>query len=50
MIETYNHLKGIQMDERDTKPELPIANTCYLRSEGLCENENAKISESRQNE
>ena len=24
MIETYDHLKGIQMDERDTKPELPI--------------------------
>ena len=24
MIETYDHLKGIQMNERDTKPELPI--------------------------
>ena len=24
MIETYDHLKGIQMYERDTKPELPI--------------------------
>ena len=24
MIETYDHLKGIKMNERDTKPELPI--------------------------
>ena len=24
MIETYDHLKGLQMNERDTKPELPI--------------------------
>ena len=24
MIETYGHLKGIQMNERDIKPELPI--------------------------
>ena len=24
MIKTYNHLKGIQMNERDTKPEFPI--------------------------
>ena len=23
MIETYDHLKGIRMNERDTKPELP---------------------------
>ena len=24
MIKTYDHLKGLQMNERDTKPELPI--------------------------
>ena len=24
MIETYDYLKGIKMNERDTKPELPI--------------------------
>ena len=24
MMETYDHLKGIKMNERDTKPELPI--------------------------
>ena len=24
MIETYDHLKGIKMNERDTKPEMPI--------------------------
>ena len=24
MIETYDHLKGLQMNERDTKPELTI--------------------------
>ena len=24
IIETYDHLKGIKMNERDTKPELPI--------------------------
>ena len=24
MIKTYNHLKGIQINERDTKPEFPI--------------------------
>ena len=24
MIETYDHFKGIKMNERDTKPELPI--------------------------
>ena len=24
MIETYDHLKDIKMNERDTKPELPI--------------------------
>ena len=24
MIETYDHLKRIQMNERNTKPELPI--------------------------
>ena len=24
MIETYDHLNGIKMNERDTKPELPI--------------------------
>ena len=24
MIEAYDHLKGIKMNERDTKPELPI--------------------------
>ena len=24
MIETYDHLKGIQMNERDAKSELPI--------------------------
>ena len=24
MIEAYDHLKGIKMNKRDTKPELPI--------------------------
>ena len=24
MLETYDHLKGIKMNETDTKPELPI--------------------------
>ena len=24
MIKTYDHLKGIQMNEKDTKPKLPI--------------------------
>ena len=24
MIEAYDHLKGIKMNERDTKPELPV--------------------------
>ena len=24
MIETYDHLKGIQINERDTKSKLPI--------------------------
>ena len=24
MIDTYDHLKGIQMNDGDTKPELPI--------------------------
>ena len=24
MKETYDHLKGIEMNEKDTKPELPV--------------------------
>ena len=47
MIETYDHLKGIKMNKRDTEPQLPIhvilGASYYVKKK----KKNAKVSESR---
>lgn len=45
MKDTYDHLKGIQMNEGDTKPELPIH--IFLGANDHVKKKDAKVPERR---